>query len=287
MFHAVKGVYCGLCILSLLLVPSFASKFPSPYPIVPAYNVTLKVGLESYIQENTKMRFATNRPTMLVPLTSLLDIYNTMTKDTFNYNYGLPYGDTFVYNASRAREFVTYDETDVFRFIGWYSDVGMNVGLSMQLLSTVCTVGVLDSISTPLSQHFKPSPSNMHTTSLLRNERSAVGTSILPRILQSIMLAGILASFVSSLLITPIDFALQESQRQIGGKYGVQNWQYNQTALADPLVVEDMAALKKWNTWRGIGGVVMWVISIMLGFFGDDEDDEDQHGKVEYKTVPI
>ena len=68
-------------------------------------------------------------------------------------------------------------------------------------------------------------------------------------------------SYVACILLIPIDRALLESQGVEGAKYGMQNWQFNQTALASKLVADDISQWRILNMLRGIGGIVAWVLS--------------------------
>jgi hypothetical protein len=86
-------------------------------------------------------------------------------------------------------------------------------------------------------------------------------------------------SYLSCLLMAPIDFALMESQKPQGATYGMPFWQFNQTALASPVFLADIAKWRQLNLIRGVGGILAWGLSFLVW--------REVEAESEYKVVPV
>ena len=89
--------------------------------------------------------------------------------------------------------------------------------------------------------------------------------------------------YFASVLITPIDQSLYESTRPQGGRLGMPFWQFNQTALDDPITHADLTYWRQMNMLRGFCGFVAWTLSFMIKEYDRAVDPLN----TEYKIVPV
>lgn len=244
LYQNLKGFYAGICILSLLLFPALDSSFPNMNPIVPGINVTVPYMLPITFTE-------LNRPVgpgnSLIPFAAVMDLSANLSSDAYKMKYNTSFSqyNSLLYNTSRKT--MTVAQADTFLFVGWYSNISMRGNYVFQLAGTVCMVGALDHASSP-AHYFTP-------TKIGLDRRTA---------LRGFFVAAMAMSYICSILIIPIDYALMNSQTILGAKYGMPFWQYNQTGLSDPIFLNDMIQFRQLNLWRGIGGIAHWVVSFFI-----------------------
>jgi hypothetical protein len=59
----------------------------------------------------------------------------------------------------------------------------------------------------------------------------------------------------------------------------MQFWQFNQSSLEDKIFLNDISSWRQLNLMRGVGGVLAWILSLMIW---NDKPDEKQ-----YKIFPL
>ncbi|KAI8904075.1 hypothetical protein EDD86DRAFT_213866 [Gorgonomyces haynaldii] len=265
LYEHIKGFHAGMCLVTILILPSYQSDFPNAFPVAPGINYTT-----SQIPEVFELGRAVGNVSFLVPLPAMLDIYGELTLSQFNKKFNTTFWKNTTWNNlytySKVRN-VQYNQTDSFRFVGWYSEYAVNLNVVFQLLSTLCLLGALHQASPPASWFGE-----------------AVFRYRDPKhILRLVFILSMFICYFCTVLITPIDTGLHESTMTQGGRFGMQLWQFNQTALSDPLTQADLAYWRQMNWMRGFCGLLGWLCSFLSLEYQRQREEEKQ----EYKIIPV
>jgi hypothetical protein len=185
--------------MTLILLPSFDSSFPNAFPIVPACNFT-NPGLNP---PTVELYNPVGHSNILIPMASLIDVYNSTSRLDFSIIYGP--NRTYINSENNKRLYqwsqlprkVKVGQTDTFWLVGYYSQLSLSVNYVLQYVGTICMVGSMEHASTPVSYFSKRTASYFDFKYVIR----------------FIFLGLMFMSFLSGILITPIDHALLESQK--------------------------------------------------------------------------
>ena len=145
LYQQLKGLHAGLCLATILLLPAFNSNFPNPQPVAPGIDYTYQQRAGPF-----ELGIAYGNVSYLIPLSKMLDMYGEMNKKSFNMKYNQ--SNDYLYTVSRG-SYIDYSQTDVFRFVGWYSEFSMPINVILQILGTIAVVGSFD-LSLPLPSAF-------------------------------------------------------------------------------------------------------------------------------------
>ena len=89
--------------------------------------------------------------------------------------------------------------------------------------------------------------------------------------------------YFSNVLITPVDQSLYESTMPQGSRFGMPLWQFNQTALDDPVTHADLQSWRILNLLRGFCGFLGWLLSFSISDYDYENDPLNEN----YKVDPI
>jgi hypothetical protein len=139
-YDNIKGIYAGLCIVTLVLLPSSSTSFPNSNPVVPGCNYS-DPGISSI--PVGAMWHPVGTENRLVSLPAMLDIYKQSSPLSYMLTYGpnhtaLTIDDIRLYNYSLYS--ITAPQTDTFWFVGYYSNVSLPGNYVLQLVGTFCMV---------------------------------------------------------------------------------------------------------------------------------------------------